>query len=58
MNEPKPQPEWWDLGQHEYTVPAQAQQKRMQMHDDGHKCRVVNRRRNGQDVFVVQIFCI
>ena len=50
--------QWWDLGQHDYPVYAQAQQKHLQMRDDGHKTRVVVRHRTDGDWFVVQIFCV
>lgn len=49
---------WWDLGQHEYREFTSAKYKHLQMRDDGHKTRVVVRRRIDGEWYVVQIFCI
>ncbi|CAB5224357.1 hypothetical protein UFOVP393_61 [uncultured Caudovirales phage] len=51
------QEKWWDLGQHEYRVYAQAKQKHLQMRDNGHKSRILTRNRVDGEWFIVQVFC-
>jgi hypothetical protein len=47
---------WYDLGQHDYALYASAQQKHLQMRDDGHKTRVKIRGHGARERFVVQIW--
>lgn len=47
---------WFDLGLHDYTTYAGAQQKHLQMRDDGHTTRVVTRGYGAKEHHVVQIW--
>lgn len=47
---------WHDLGDHIYPLYASALIKHYEMRDSGFKTRVVPRKREGEDWYVVQIF--
>lgn len=49
-------PRWWNYGQHEYTVYAQALGKKQELEDRGETARIIEVNKRGVLWHVVQIF--
>jgi hypothetical protein len=48
-------PQWWILGQHQYSTYEMAQMKNLQMRDDGHITKITANAK--KTIFTVHIFC-